>query len=332
MNNNVMLVDGQNIAHIVYNVHKYITGEEMRAPDGEPTTVLKGTLNTLGSILGSYGPQQIVIGYDGKHPSWRFDRDPGYKGGIAPRSSTSMFGSQLERLPHHLAAFGINCLQTNTLEGDDIVALLATHPTLANKKKLMVSDDKDLLAFITNTTFCYSSKIKTLVTPTNFNTYTQKLGKFTKPVGINGWPLFRALVGDTSDAIKGVPGCGPVYAAELIGALGEKGIKLTGHAQAYKEIEPQLKGVRDEIEPKLKVFLSDKNLPFLQECYELVRVANSPEAEQQEVLTSNIDPIQVTTESITKKLEELGFEQWLTNDNWKNRFVLPLEVQEELTM
>jgi len=327
----IKIFDGRHLAHIARSIHMWKGGkeaEELRSPDGEYTTLLKGTLNIIGSVNRQFGDGNVIVAYDGKTPSWRYDLNPSYKGGLRPINQDSPFSQQLDAIQSHLKEFGILTVQTASLEGDDIMALLTERAELASKKLILVSDDRDLLAYVNPNTYYYSQKIKTLVAPNTFENYAQKIFKYTKPVGTNGWPLFRALAGDSSDCIKGVSQCGPVTAAEIVSNLVSLGAELTGYKQDYDQIEPQIEALKPALPAKLQAVLSNQGMNELKEAYNLVRVANAPAEEKKAVQELPIIFPSVTIDNMQAKLQKLGFKQWENDTKWIQRFVSPEETPE----
>lgn len=88
-----------------------------------------------------------------------------------------------------------------TLEGDDCMGILATHPTLIKGEKVIVSIDKDM---------------KTIPTKVyNPNHDEDGIVDITEEVA-NWWHLFQTITGDTTDGYKGCPNAGKVKAEELL--------------------------------------------------------------------------------------------------------------------
>lgn len=317
------LVDGSQLAHVARSIHMFKNGknsEELRAPDGEPTTILKGTMNILSSIAKQFGGDNLVVAYDGRTPSWRYEIYPTYKGGVKPRNAESSFSQQLEKMPGHLKEFGIATVQTASLEADDILAILAERDDLRDRHKILVSDDRDILAYVGDKTHYYSQKIKTLVGTANFGEYTQKLFKLTKPVPIGAWSLFRAMVGDSSDNIKGVPNCGPSTAADIVTELDRLGIGMTGYNQPFAEIESGISEAWAGLSKKTQQILSPVGLNELKTCYTLVQVTSAPRNETEEVSTATLTVEKPTSEAVREKLSQLGFKQWVDDQKWIDRF------------
>jgi 5'-3' exonuclease len=322
-NESYKLVDGSQLAVIARSIHMYQSGgqgEELRSPDGQLTTVLKGTMNILSSLARQFGGEHIIVAYDGRSPSWRYDIEPSYKGGLKPRNPESNWSRQLDEMPEHLAAFGIASLRTATLEGDDIIALLAEREDLAGQRKILISDDRDLLAYVGPETSYYSQKIKSLVTPVTFDAYTKKLFKMPEPVGTGAWSLFRAMVGDSTDRLKGVSNCGPVAACEVIRSLREHGADITGYQQPFTEIEQQLTEILPQMPAKLQKLLAPPAMDELRHTYNLVQVSNAPAEEIKEVKSAALTCPRPTPDGVREKLTGLGFKQWMDDHKWISRF------------
>jgi DNA polymerase-1 len=86
------------------------------------------------------------------------------------------------------------------LEGDDILGILATHPSAIRGQKIIVSIDKDM---------------KTIPG------YVWNPDKDAEPVFYSTeeadyWHLYQTLTGDTTDGYPGLPGCGPKGAEKVL--------------------------------------------------------------------------------------------------------------------
>lgn len=85
------------------------------------------------------------------------------------------------------------------LEGDDVLGILATHPTLLPGERIIVSEDKDL---------------KT-IPGYHYNPRTEAFTNIGE-LEADYWHLFQTLTGDTTDGYPGCKGIGPVKAAEIL--------------------------------------------------------------------------------------------------------------------
>lgn len=122
---------------------------------------------------------------------WRMKVLPSYKG----NRKDTVRPVLLQALKDHMES-SYPSYRKPTLEADDIMGILSTHPTLVPGERIIVSEDKDM---------------KT-IPGWLFNP-----AKHTKPVLIteeaaDHFHLWQALAGDTTDGYKGCPGVGPVKA------------------------------------------------------------------------------------------------------------------------
>ena len=93
------------------------------------------------------------------------------------------------------------CFERPTLEGDDVLGILATSNKIIKGEKVIVTIDKDL---------------KT-VPGLHYNTNKAELGIYTiTEEEADYWHLFQTLTGDPSDGFSGCPGIGPKKAEELL--------------------------------------------------------------------------------------------------------------------
>ena len=90
-----------------------------------------------------------------------------------------------------------------TLEADDVMGILSTHPKIIPGKKIIVSEDKDM---------------KT-IPGWLFNPRKGGKPKLITPEEADYWHLYQALVGDATDNYKGCPGVGPDRAEKSLRAL-----------------------------------------------------------------------------------------------------------------
>ncbi len=87
----------------------------------------------------------------------------------------------------------------DTLEGDDVLGILATHPTLVKGDKIIVSIDKDMKTIPSKLIWRIEDGIKEI---------TKKQADY--------WHLFQTLTGDTTDNYKGCPTVGPKTAEKIL--------------------------------------------------------------------------------------------------------------------
>jgi len=87
-----------------------------------------------------------------------------------------------------------------TLEADDCLGILSTHPKLISGKKIIISEDKDLKS----------------IPGWLWNPAKDKKPYLITPEVADYWHMLQTLMGDTTDGYKGCPGVGKVTADELL--------------------------------------------------------------------------------------------------------------------
>lgn len=246
--------------------------------------VLHGVLNTL---LSATGPKRlgscIIAGaWDGEE-NWRFGVDSEYKGGKKAGSSLNpkyRLGAQMHRLGDQLADFGILCERMPGLEADDTICLMARHPELKGRPKVLLTRDRDALAYVDDETFFFNPKDKKLVTPRNYAQYVAKAFELSEGLQPNEIPFFRALAGDSSDKIPGVTNFGKGqsgYSLQLVKALRDLGSPLTGPDQEPQEIMDFLKAHKDDLPKATQHITEDSALEQFQHAFNLVSIKSVPE-------------------------------------------------------
>lgn len=120
---------------------------------------------------------------------------------------------------------GVRCLRYAKHEADDVVAAIARWHLNKKVNTIIASSDRDLWQCVNWGASVYDTRNDQLIDDTNFR-------KHTNGVPAESWLLFRALVGDASDGLKGAPGCGPHRAQQLIEETAPHGT----HAQQLRAL------------------------------------------------------------------------------------------------
>lgn len=191
-----------------------------------PSGGVFGYLRTLIAVLrnGRYNAGSITAFFDQGVPQYRRDLIPDYKSERKARrerwtdeEKERIYG-QMVAIREVTALLGVNVVHLPGWEADDGLAAFAwRHGPFA----LMVSGDRD--TFQVCRVGCHLLYIKddTIVTPENF----QDVVGVPPPLYV----LYKALIGDTSDSIPGVHGCGEKRAVECLNTRG--GWDMDPHGQ-----------------------------------------------------------------------------------------------------
>lgn len=207
----------------------------MRTTRGEPTGGLYGMSALLLKLLREQTPAGAAVALDRPEATFRHLAWDGYKAGRAP--APTPLGRQLDRLSDLVTAFGFPAFAVPGFEADDVLATLAFELSRAAQDPLIITADLDALQCATGRTRVHIVGRGT----TEGRTYDaaavwQRFG--VSPAELPDW---KALAGDVTDAIPGVPGIGPKRAAALVRTFGG----IPGLLSRVDDISPR--PIRDAI-------------------------------------------------------------------------------------
>ena len=206
-----MAIDGNSIVNrAFYGIR------QLNAPDGTPTNAVYGFLAILQHLLDDYGPDAVCVAFDRKEPTFRHKSCDFYKAQRKPMPEE--LAVQMPLLKETLDLLGIQRVELAGYEADD---LLGTISRICDKDEiscLIVTGDKDSLQLITENTSVCNVKTRMGQTETIFYTpqsFEEEYG-FSPPLMVD----LKALMGDSSDNIPGVPGVGEKTAKDLVARYG----------------------------------------------------------------------------------------------------------------
>lgn len=240
----LLLIDGHALFHRAFHALPNMTG-----PGGFPTGAIFGFLSMLFKAFVDIKPAHALVTFDVKGPTFRDQLAADYKATRkAPAEELMM---QLPKLKEILTALNIPIYEKPGFEADDLLGIIA-HKTPKDVLNIIVTGDLDLLQLIDNHTQVYRFKI-------GFSDI--QIFDADKMVEIYGlhpsqWVDYKAIRGDTSDNIPGVPGIGEKGALELIKTFGS----LDGVYEAVEKGSKKIKaGTLAKLEAgKAKAYLSQK--------------------------------------------------------------------------
>ena len=207
----LMILDGNSI------VNRAFYGIRMlNAPDGTPTNAVYGFLTIFQRILELERPQAVCVAFDVHAPTFRHEQYALYKAQRKPMPEELVV--QMPLLKQTLDCMGIRRLELAGWEADDLLGTVARRCEAAGWACEIVTGDKDSLQLITDRT-----KVK-LVSTRMGQTTTKDMTPetFREQYGFDPIHMIdlKALMGDTSDNIPGVPGVGEKTAMALVQEYG----------------------------------------------------------------------------------------------------------------
>lgn len=223
-----LVVDISNIAYRSFHTPQ----SNLSTREGEPTGVMLGILNSLKMYIDKFqNVSKIVACFDGGKSAWRKSIYPDYKAnrtyGSDPeeKAKYDALFKQINTMYEFLPQLGVHCIKEKSYEADDI--MYAVCKTLPGNK-LVISSDKDFLQLVSEDISVYNLHKDKIISPLNF--YEEM------KIPLEAYMGYRALLGDPSDNIPGVPGIGNTTAKKLMDKYGHIDNVLNPSPEAKKEL------------------------------------------------------------------------------------------------
>ena len=207
----LMILDGNSIVNrAFYGVRP------LSAPDGTPTNAVYGFLAILQRMLDEQKPEAVCVSFDLKAPTFRHKACDFYKAQRKPMPEE--LAVQMPLLKETLDAMGIRRYEIEGYEADDILGTAAAVCERSGWDCVVVTGDKDSLQLVSETTSVCN--VKTVRGQTETILYTPE--SFRAEYGFAPAQMvdLKALMGDSSDNIPGVPGIGEKTALDLVRRYG----------------------------------------------------------------------------------------------------------------
>ena len=207
----LMILDGNSIVNrAFYGVRP------LSAPDGTPTNAVYGFLAILQRMLDEQKPEAVCVSFDLKAPTFRHKACNFYKAQRKPMPEE--LAVQMPLLKETLDAMGIRRYEIEGYEADDILGTAAAVCEKSGWDCVLVTGDKDSLQLVSDTTSVCN--VKTVRGQTETILYTPE--SFHAEYGFAPAQMvdLKALMGDSSDNIPGVPGIGEKTALDLVRRYG----------------------------------------------------------------------------------------------------------------
>ena len=234
---------------------------------GEPTTAVFGFFRKLFSVLREYRPDGVAVAFD-KGDTFRHEEFVEYK---ATRDAMpDEMRPQMDRIEQVLEALKIPILTLENFEADDILGGLALQAAGEGHDVLILSGDRDMFQLV-------ADKVKVLYTsggpsPTTLPYGVAEVAERYGGLDPEQFLEMKALVGDSSDNIPGVPGVGEKTAIRYLKKYGSLD-KLYAHIDEIRGPKSQ-QNLRDAEEDvwrnkRLMTIVCDVDVTFDAEAFSL---------------------------------------------------------------
>lgn len=211
MGGKLVLIDGHSILNRAFFGIPDLTNSE-----GLHTNAVYGFLNIMFKILEEEQPDYLTVAFDVSEPTFRHKMFAEYKGTRKPMAEE--LRQQVPLMKEMLKAMGITVVEKGGYEADDILGTIAKQSEAKGLTVSVVSGDRDLLQLATDRIKIRIPKTKR--TGTEIEDYNTKEVIEKYQVTPIEFIDVKALMGDTSDNIPGVPGIGEKTATAIIAQYG----------------------------------------------------------------------------------------------------------------
>jgi DNA polymerase-1 len=222
----ILMIDGLNLFFRNFAMMNMVN------PDGVHIGGLGGFFRSLGAEIRRVDPTQVYVIFDGAgSANARKNLLPEYKSGRDLQRITNWDAfdnkddeddakvDQIVRIIQYLKTLPVKTIGIPKVEADDVIAYLSDIiPQSPKDKVFIVSSDKDFLQLVNENVVVYRPMEK------EFYTKQTVIDKFK--MSPNNFILYKTLMGDNSDKVKGVKGLGEKKLYKLFPELSEKDMSL----------------------------------------------------------------------------------------------------------
>ena len=221
----LVIIDGKSVFY-----RGYYAMAGLSTADGTPTGGVYGFASLAFEVIRKLNPDYVVVAWDkkGTSISRRLEIFDGYKAGR--KKSPEDFYAQIPILHDFLKALGWPLFECDGYEADDILGTLSEQANAQGIESCLITSDLDMLQLIDNDTKVFAMK-------RGFSQIEEfDLEYFEEKYGLKQAQFLdlKALQGDSSDNIPGVPGIGPKTATALL----QEFFTLEGIYENLEKIKP----------------------------------------------------------------------------------------------
>jgi DNA polymerase-1 len=204
----VFLIDGSSQ---MYRAYHAMRGSGLTGPGGKSTHAVYIFVTMLRKLMTDHRPQFIAASFDLPGPTFRKDMAGDYKANRAPMPPD--LAEQIPWVHEACEALGVPILTFERYEADDVIGTLAEKAVAAGFEVAIVTGDKDFFQLVHDGIRVYN--------PRDDGTWYDA-GDVKEKFGVTPAQVVDvlALMGDSIDNIKGVPGIGEKGARDLIATYG----------------------------------------------------------------------------------------------------------------
>lgn len=292
----LLFVDGNNLMMRSFMGN----GGTLETEDGVSVSAIFPAFRTLFKVATELRPARVFWFWDGGRSAYRKQIYPEYKERsrqVFDEAQKQRFASEMSLMRYYLQPLGVVQLRLDGQEADDLICAMTK--IMDGEEIFIASGDRDFFQLISDKVKIYNFQDNSLV-----DSY-----KFVKKYSLmpRQWPLVRAISGDSSDNIKGVPSYGDVRSLEIV--------QMAGNFSRLAE-------TAEKRTPKLAAALLE-NLELVERNLKLIDLFLFPEEllDQDELirqLNSGLD-LEFDKDAFWRICEERGFSRLMAESfEWEN--------------
>ena len=256
-NPRLLLIDGHAMVHRSFRAIS-VSRSLTVSSTGEDVTGVYGFASVFLRALHEWQPSHVVVTFDTPEPTFRHRRFPDYKAQRPP--SPPELRGQFDRVKELMRAFAVPVYELPGYEADDLIGTLSRQASDAGVETVILTGDRDtfqLVSPLVKVDLASSERDRRIVDEAEL---AERSGGLTAAQQ----PDFKALVGDKSDNIPGVPAVGEKTAANLLNQYQTlEGIYENLEAVPQKRIHNNLAEHRDAAFEYRFLTTIDRNVPVM---------------------------------------------------------------------
>ncbi|HLH26387.1 MAG TPA: DNA polymerase I [Chloroflexota bacterium] len=207
----LLLLDGNALVHRGFHALQ----QPLTSPRGELVNAVYGVAMMLLKALADLKPQYLTAAFDTAAPTFRHEAYADYKGTRGPAAEG--LHDQFDRVYELLEAFGAGIYRLDGYEADDLLGALSQQAVAQGLEVVILTGDLDALQLVGPHVRVLTSRRGLSDTVMYDEAAVRERFGFAPPQLVD----YKALRGDTSDNIPGVPGIGDKTASRLVAEYGD---------------------------------------------------------------------------------------------------------------
>lgn len=214
MSKNILLIDGHALIYRAYHAFR-----DLSTSSGQLVNAVYGFSRILLTVIRDFEPEYVAVTFDSAKPTFRHADFVGYKANRAEMPDD--LKGQIDLIKQVVTALNMPQFELPGYEADDLIGTLATQLDELRAKKVadapdltvIVTGDRDSFQLVTDTTHSWLPGRPPKIPDREYGPEEVKARMSVRPDQIVD---LKALMGDASDNIPGVPGIGEKTAIKLI--------------------------------------------------------------------------------------------------------------------